>query len=531
MLTQTLAFLTRSIRQESRLLTHHAVRGTLVLLTLFLFFLQVLDAPRRGASGLYLVQSISNCCYLCLTLLGIMYFSLAITEEKEEETLPLLRMTGVRNFTLLIGKSVPRLAIVILLILVSAPFLLLSITLGGVVPEQIIASVLGMICYAFCLSQMGLFSSTISRSSRRATSATIILWIAIEFGSWFLSLFAAGCREWGLVPLQGYLESASEFLWRRSMWSAATEFLMYERGESVWHVQMTFHLCVGLGFFGLSWLVFEPMNSASLAQGAAASENVTRGLATQTRGLRSLRCWDTAIIWKSWQFLVGGWLWISILTLVMPLLSIGLVLGMSILMDERAESGMFGATLMIVGGVSFIIMLARLFGSVLNQEVHQQTLVSLCMLPRRRWEILSELYLGILPGLLAPLVCFGLGFLWIGVLERSFFPDFFGDVFVSPWFWAILGWLMVTVHAGTLLSVYLRHGAMLIAIAICYFAIPFISGIVLGVFGMFLGGLGATAGEIIMRYLFPLALITGEVAACVLIHRLILYRVEELAAK
>ena len=114
MFAQTLAFLTRSIRQESRLLTHHLVRGALVLLTLSMFFSQVLSAPRRGASGLFLVDSITDCCYYCLTLLGVMYFSLAITEEKEEETLPLLRMTGVRNFTLLIGKSLPRLAVVVL---------------------------------------------------------------------------------------------------------------------------------------------------------------------------------------------------------------------------------------------------------------------------------------------------------------------------------------------------------------------------------------------------------------------------------
>ena len=260
-----------------------------------------------------------------------MYFSLAITEEKEEETLPLLRMTGVRNFTLLIGKSVPRLAIVILLILVSAPFLLLSVTLGGVVPEQIIALVLGMMCYAFCLSQIGLFSSTISRSSRRATSVTIMLWIALEFGSWFLSLFAAGCREWGLHShFSNCSTNASEFLWQRSMWSASTEFLMYERGESLWHVQMTFHLCVGLGFFGLSWLVFEPMNQASLAQGASASENMTRGSCHTDAGLTFAallgHCRSSGSRGSFWWAAGCGFL---ILTIGMPMLSIGLVLGIS----------------------------------------------------------------------------------------------------------------------------------------------------------------------------------------------------------
>ena len=531
MFAQTLAFLTRSIRQESRLLTHHVVRGTLVLLTLMLFFVQVIEAPRRGASGLFLVSSIANCCYVCLTLLGIMYFSLAITEEKEEETLPLLRMTGVRNFTLLIGKSMPRLAIVVLLILVSSPFLLLSITLGGVVPEQIAALILGMMCYAFCLSQLGLFCSTISRSSQRAVSLTIVLWILLEFGGWFFSLLAFGCGQWDFLSLQYYFNEISEFLRQRSMWEASTEFLMYERGENIWHIQMTFHIGVALFFFGLSWILFEPMNQASLAQGAAASENITRGLTTRTHGLRSLRCWDAALIWKSWQFQVGGWLWIAVWTIAMPLFSIGLVLGISVLVDERAEAEVYGITLMMVGGASFVVLLARFFGNVLNREIYQQTLVSLCMLPQRRGKILSELYLGLIPGLLAPLFCFGLGFVWMGALEPRFIEGFFSDVIVKPWTWALLGWVVMTVHIGTLLSVYLRHGSMLIAIAVCCFAIPFMGGMVMGLLGLILGGLNSKTVEFLILYLLPLTVIVTEASACALIHRLILYRVEELAAK
>ena len=425
----------------------------------------------------------------------------------------------------------PRRALVVLSILVSTAFLLLFIALGGVVPEQIIALVLGMMCYAFCLSQIGLFSSTISRSSRRATSFTCVLWVILEFAGGFLTLLSVGCGEWGFFRIKQLLDAASEFLWQRSMWSASSEFLMYERGESLWHVQMTFHLCVGLGFLGLSWLLFEPMNQASLAHGASASENNTRGFAIRTRGLRSLRCWDAAIIWKSWQFLVGGWRWISAMTIAMPLLSIGLVLGISTLVDERADASLYGVTLMFVGGASFVILRARLFGNVLKQEIHHQTLVSLCMLPRRRSEVLTELYLGLLPGLLAPLVCFGLGFIWVGAIQHDFLTGFVSDVIVAPWFWAMLGWLVVTVHIGTLLSVYLRHGSMLIAIAVCYFAIPFMSSMVLGVFGMFLGGPGAGVGGVFMLYVLPLGLIAGETAAIFFIHWLILQRVENLAAK
>ncbi|MDA1231364.1 MAG: ABC transporter permease, partial [Planctomycetota bacterium] len=265
MFAQALAFLTRSIRQESRLLTHHAMRGAMVLSALVAFFWQVTLSPKLSASGLMLVSKISSYCYYSLTLLGIMYFSLAITEEKEEETLPLLRMTGVRNFTLLFGKSMPRLAIVVLLILVASPFLLLAISLGGVIPEQIFALVLGMICYAVCLSQLGLFCSTISRNSQRAVGLTFVLWLVLEFGGWLLNLLAIGCKEWGMPLAQEWLDYFGNQWWDSSMWSASNAYLSFVRGDRILHLQMAFHLCAGLAFFLLSWLLFEQMNQASLA--------------------------------------------------------------------------------------------------------------------------------------------------------------------------------------------------------------------------------------------------------------------------
>ena len=530
MFAQTLAFLTRSIRQESRLLTHHAVRGAMVLLALVAFFWQVAVTPKLGASGLILVNKISEYCYYCLTLLGIMYFSLAITEEKEEETLPLLRMTGVRNFTLLIGKSIPRLAIVLLLILVAAPFLLLSISLGGVVPEQILAIVLGMMCYAFCLSQLGLFCSTITRNSQRAVSLTFVLWLVLEFGSWLLTMSAAACKEWGFPVVQNGCEYLAEHWWPSTMWSASGEYLSFVRGDRILHSQMGFHLCVGVAFFLCSWLLFEKMNQASLAQGASASENITRGIKTRTNGLLSLRCWDAALVWKSWQFQVGGWLWMLICVIGIPVFSVGIVVVISVLMDQSLDPEACCTTLIIVGVFSFLIMVARLFGRVLNQEIHQQTLASLCMLPKKRWTVISELYLGLLPGVIGPVISFGLGWIWLGILHIDVIENV-AEVIIEPWFWAGLGWLAVTLHLGALLSVYMRHGGMLIAIAVCYFVVPFVGGILFSILGLIIGNIGNTAAEVILRYMFPLTLIVGELAACVAAHGLILRRIEALAGK
>ncbi len=534
MLAQTLAFLTRSIRQESRLLTHHAVRGALVLLTLILFFIQVIEAPRRGASGLFLVSSIANCCYFCLTLLGIMYFAVAITEEKEEETLPLLRMTGVRNFTLLVGKSMPRLVVVALLILVSTPFLLLATTLGGVVPEQIIATVLGMICYSFCLSQIGLFSSTISRNSQRAVGVTIVFWLLLEFGNWLLWLAAAAAVQWGYVNLQDALMNASGFLSERTLWNASGDFLMFERGESIWHAQMTFQLLVGVGVFGFSWLVFEPMNQSSLAQGASSSEDLARGLFTRSRLRRSLRSWDAALAWKSWQFNFGGWLWFMLLSITLPILTVGIVLLISLIAGELASPVIYGILLIMTGIGGTIGILMNTFGKVLNREIYQQTLVSLCMLPHKRGTLLKQMYAGLLPALIPPVLCLLLGIFWTAIAETSFLQGFF-ETMIEPWFWFFVAWLLVTAHVGLLLSVNMRHGGMLVAVAVCCIILPFVLGMVLSLIGMVSGflfrGTNQHLLEILFRYVLPLALIFGEVAICVLIHWLVLDRVEKLAGQ
>jgi hypothetical protein len=385
-------------------------------------------------------------------------------------------------------------------------------------------------CYAICLSQLGLFCSTISRNSQRAVGLTFVIWLFLEFGGWLLKLLAFGCKEWGFPAIEYLLDYCGDQWWESSMWSASSAYLNFVRGDHVWHSQMVFHLCVGLAFFLLSWILFEPMNQASLAEGASASEHITRGLVAKTNRLRSLRCWDAALTWKSWQFQVGGWLWVTIGILAIPALSLGVLVLFSAIIGDFPEAESYSITLMVVGVVSFLIVVARLFGRVLNREIYQQTLVSLCMLPRKRWVVISELYLGLLPGIAGPICCFTLGFFWLAFLQPEFVTSVAESV-IEPWFWMALGWLAMTIHIGALLSVYMRHGGMLIAIALCYLAVPFLGGILMGVLGLMLSGLGNDVAELLMRYMLPMAIIVVEVTVCVLTHGLILRRIEVLASK
>ncbi len=528
MLAQTSAFLTRSIRQESRLLSHHLIRSAMVVFTLFVFVVQVLESPRRGASGLNLITSVMSCWYWCLTLLGIMYFSVAITEEKEEDTLPLLRMTGVRNFTLLLGKSLPRLAVVVLLILVAAPFLMLAQTLGGVLPGQILASLLGILCYAFCLSQAALLASTLCRNSQQAVSLTFVFWLLLEFGCWPIYLAALILEEWGW-SFERSLYWLSASLRERTFWQASDTFLLFERGESVLHPQMTFHLLTGGTLFAVSLLVFERFSAASLAQGGAIAESAGRGILARTSAVRSLRCWDQALPWKSWKFVVGGRLGFFATLVGLPAAVIGTILIVSISLGESADAEFYAGALLFVGLAALAILMARLFGNLLNREIHQQTLVSLCMLPQSRGSMLRGLAIGVLPGLLAPLFCAFFGFVWF-VSTAPDFARWLLDVLPEPWFWAFFGWVVVTVHFGTLLSVYLRHGGMLIAVAVAWFAIPFTLGTCMAVLSWIFRGVDAS-GETFLRYIVPLFVICCQFLLCFAFQRMILHRIEDLAGK
>ena len=176
------AFLTRSLRQESRQLSHHFMRGALALVILSLFAAQLSISATTGAAGYSFARTIASACYWFLTVVGLLYFAIAVTEEKEEDTLPLIRMTGVSNFAFLTGKSVPRIAIAALFLLVITPFIVLSITMGGVVIENLLALLIGMLCYAFLLSQIGLLCSVVASDSRRALSLASFLWFFFRAG-------------------------------------------------------------------------------------------------------------------------------------------------------------------------------------------------------------------------------------------------------------------------------------------------------------------------------------------------------------
>lgn len=526
------AFLARSVRQESRLISHHVMRGGLAALILAMVFLQLTTSSLFGAAGSRLAHSIVEASYWFLTLVGLLYFSVAITEEKEEETLPLLRMTGVSNFALLIGKSVPRLAIVILFLLVATPFLILSITMGGVVTVQLWLCVMGLICYALLLSQVGLLASTVCYTSRGAFSLSTTLWLLFELGYLVLLLIGYGWTEYGWPAFGEWFTEASSWLRERTLMNTLGGYLLADRGDPMWGPQMTFHLLAAVACFLLSWSLFEPCNSKAIGQGIAAQEPFQwrqlfrRAKATSRTAPR--RAIDPAMAWKSWRFLVGGWSWFFGRLFGLPMGCIVLTTVVAIMIDEAPEPEAFAGVLMTVGVAAFLVELARSLGRVLNDEVYQQTVSSLCMIPKSTDSIVWMLVAGSLPIVIPSVCCFGLGFFLMLISEPFFARDFL-EPLAEPWFWHCFSWVALTVHLGLLLSTWVRYGGMVFATGLMIVA-TILTGMTMGAFA-FLLGLNGSAAENLFRYLLPLGLITLECFLCIVCQRMVIARVNSVVGR
>ena len=129
----TLALFSRSVREENRSRSPYIARFTLIVIVFFfLYSAYSWYSMSRGAPGLEFFRTLTVINSIFITLAGIAFFSTAITEEKEEGTLGLLRMTKLSPVAILLGKSTSRLFGACLLILAQLPFTLLAVSLGGV---------------------------------------------------------------------------------------------------------------------------------------------------------------------------------------------------------------------------------------------------------------------------------------------------------------------------------------------------------------------------------------------------------------
>lgn len=479
------AFLLRSLRQESRLFSHHVMRAGLALTVFMLFVVGLLTYANRGGTGGNIILRVMTCCYWFVTLLGGIYFSTTIVEEKEEQTLPLLRMTGASAFSILIGKSLPRLVCVVLLILVIMPFVLLAITLGGVDLRGVLTAVLGILVYAVMCSQIGLLSSVISKDAQRAFSKSLMMWAFLEFlpfwcwlGSYALGVWGkfgslgeaqnfldAGVfgedfrawQAWGQVNLEWlYMKTGNLVLYRN-----LSDYLIGFSFDGLWQPQMTAQLVVAVAAFLLSWALFEPFTSRSVA----GAEDSQRKLSRKSRS----RPWNASLIWKAWRHQTGGLLWFVMRLVGIPAMVVGLAYGAAFVWNQKTDPEAVGLTLIAAGTVVAIAHVAILFGRLFNNEIKDKTLSSLLLLPVSRHRIVAHSVIGLLPAVVASTSCLFCG---IGVMMYHNGGRGNRSVFEEIWFYQLIAHGVTSILLGLRLSVRLTYGGMLLGVVLCWILGP-----------------------------------------------------------
>ncbi len=526
MLRGVFALFFRSLRSDARSLWVHASW----LLLLIVIYLGMWSAQAQsafyGAPGLTFFRTVIFTNAVFVTLLGISYFSSAISEEKEEDTLGLMTMAGISPLGILLGKSTTRLFQAMLLLAVQYPFTLLAITLGGLMPDQIYAAYAALLAYTILLSNVGLLCSVLCRRNRDAAGLTTLWMVGYVFTPILallgLELVKSPTQHRQLLlfrilepltPVLGWISQTNVF--SALIWATETGY------QFKLTPQLVSNSMGGILLFFLSWWLF------GIVSHDPASEATTRAMVprkTSRLGRFSAgRTWDRALVWKDFHFTAGGWFGI--------VARCGLYVGLywltflaSYPWSEPVERRVINWWNITWGYQIFVVPLfvvdcAMCLSRLFQEEIRHQTLAALLMLPRSVSHIVYSKLGGCLVGLLPGMVAVYVAFFWLMDNKNNL-----AELLKQPSIWWIAANLLLVIHLSAMLSTYLRWGAFALSLALTIGSM-FVT-ISLPQFAMGVGGPNQIHPDTIMGLLTIPVLV-----ACALCHFVVLLRIPALGEK
>ncbi len=503
-----LALLERSLRVDARAWPTHLARFALIVAIYVSLHSAIARSFFLGAPGRLFFQVNVYLNLSFMTLLGVGFFSTAITEEKEEDTLGLIQMAGVSPLGILLGKIGGRLCQALLLIAVQYPFTLLAVTLGGVATAQVTATFVGLTTYMLLLAGLGLLCSTVAPNSRTA-------------GAWMsIGLLAHAAVSYSCLEALRYTVSRGGSVWSHSLEWVASTCIYFEMGriltssftESPWSTQAVSNLAVGATSAALSLLLFTRCTQNP------ATEAASRGLLTQHRGwLRWFspgRPQMNPFVWKDFHFVGGGVATLLVRGAFYLLLFVVCReltgLWWSNRNGWRDAIGFYQIVTLFLVTWELSLMSAR----TLHDEVRGHTLAALVMLPTSLTGTLYLKFTGALAATLPGLVCLlVISFLTETGLKNT--TDFLDRA--AGWFF--LAHFVLVPHLAAYGATFLRWGAVPLAISGAILSGTFWIG---GVFNAFrIGPHDGLVGFVALMILI----------GCLVIHSVVIRRVVTLSQR
>lgn len=124
----------------------------------------VISAPGAG-----LVSSLVRIDFVATCLAGVFLYPALVVQEREQRTLPLLRLAGFDSWRFMLGQSMGALVQSLLLLGVQVPFLMLAVTLGGTTTDAIGRDLLVLFANLVLVYGLAMVAASRSRTMAQAT--------------------------------------------------------------------------------------------------------------------------------------------------------------------------------------------------------------------------------------------------------------------------------------------------------------------------------------------------------------------------
>ena len=450
MLTKAVALLSQTFRVDVRQLRTHLLRGAIAAGVLWLLAIVHMETRSWSSPGLEFCNALTFSTMAMLTLMGAFYFPSVITEEKEEQTLGLLRMAGVNSITLLLGKSVARVGVILLLIAVSLPYWWLGVTLGGVTISQIVAVAVALAAHLALMSQIGTLCSVYFTTSGRACVAAMIFLFLVMIAPVIADeiLQDAGIVGRGTRPFF--------FIYQHQAPYQLSMIVRAGYAGGIWTSQVAWNLIASLVLFGLSWLLLERLNMYEQVPGRESKlktwvKNLLPEAIRKRRRARRAPIGPPgwAIVWKDFWLFGGGLRWWGLRLIGYAAMAFLFSLDGWGSIEKRIGVGLILTAFW--AGIAEIVFHA---GHLFHREVKEQTWDSLRMLPVTTGLICRRKIMGALWALVPTFAALFLGIM----LEKSLFNEIWREFDNHP---VVTFCISFYCFAATILAVYMT----------CYFGL------------------------------------------------------------
>lgn len=518
MIRATLALFTRSMQMEARAFRTYLLR--IVLLAVLLLAMVIvnnsyawLDAPGRLLFN-WIVYTNAG----CIALVGLSFFAAVITEEKEEQTLGLLRMTKLNAVSILLGKSTTRLASTVVLLLAQVPFTLLAVTLGGVALNQIVAAYIALIAFTVFLANLGLVFSVVCKRTTPASFLTGLFIGLIFLLPGFFYLLTGQVVGAGINPaFEAFHIWVGDWLVTASPITRLIEIdvLDFEEtaAQSLLHYHTLFNVLGGAGLFLIAWLLFDPCCRNETDSSEPRPMRLKFWKKSDRLTERELRRpWANALAWKDFHFVTGGtrfmWLKGGFYLLLFVLMYVPFALDEGSWMPSQLPLDYYSGWLMGIFGFAFVGEVGAYASSMFVSEIKQRTLSTLGLLPMSAGALCYRKLAGCLVATIPTAGCF--------LIAGLIYPDnlyyFFEGMAEEPVAtYFVFSAAMLFFHLSAFLSLFMRWGPFVVAGAVTFFGM-IVTGIMLALMGIqdegvfVVLGLLATIASAVLHVSIPLRL-------------------------